>query len=167
MKKLIQWLKSKGREWCAPGYAAALTAAHCSRSDAEHLQLVVNGYESEVATIKAYVRELETKLRAPFEARESESAPAWDHDDSTQLRAFLATPSGQRLAQVVNWWSQMEEHKASLAIGRHDYACGGAKGFRVCGEFILQRLSADVRPQQDENTQVGNGAAAERERYAP
>lgn len=110
---------------------------------------------------------LTAEVSKPFESIETDSAPPFDADDSTRLREFLATPTGKRLRANVNWWSQCEEHMATRRTDKFENACGQARGFRRCAEFILNKLSADTRLQQGEDTQNQHGAAGLRERVAP
>jgi len=105
--------------------------------------------------------------RAPFEARETDGAPPFDEDDRTRWREFLATPTGKRLMQSLNWWSQYEEQAATLRNDKHEYACGSTSGFRRCAQFAIHKLSADTRLQQGEDTRAQNGASDLRERIAP
>lgn len=103
----------------------------------------------------------------PFKPREGATPPVWGPDDSAWWREVLAGPRGSRLRELINWWSGMKDRQAVTRLDKHEYACGEAAGFHVAANFMLNTLSVDVRPQQDEDTQQGNGAAGLRERIAP
>ncbi len=105
--------------------------------------------------------------RAPFEAREAALSPPFDDDDRTRWREFLATPTGRRLAQGLNWWAQYKEQQATLTTTNQAWHCGEAAGYRAFGVWALHSLSADTRLQQGEDTRAQNGASDLRERIAP
>ena len=115
----------------------------------------------------AEMEQLRAKLTRPFEARETAAAPAWEDEDRNNLRIFLGTNTGQRLCQGMNYWAQFKEQAATLTTENQAYQCGTAAGYRHFGTFVLHTLSADIRPQQDEDTRTRHGADDLRERHAP
>ena len=125
--------------------------------------------QSEERNAKFYAELMETRklLSMPFEARESESAPPWDDEDRNNWRKFLATSTGERVRRLMNYWSQVKAQEATARHDKHEYACGIAAGWQNEGEFLFHRLSADLPPQTEGDTQPGQGAADLRERMAP
>lgn len=117
--------------------------------------------------ITNYAADLEQKFTRPFEARETAAAPPWEDEDRNNLRIFLGTNTGQRLCQGMNYWAQFKEQAATLTTENQAYQCGTAAGYRHFGTFVLHTLSADIRPQQDEDTRTRHGADDLRERHAP
>ncbi len=152
-------------------YRALAGKAAAELSQAEQRHADTQGLLSEQIKAADRYRVAHAKLalatRQPFEARETDGAPPFDEDDRTRWREFLATPTGKRLMQSLNWWSQYEEQAATLRKDRHEYACGSASGFRRCAQFAIHKLSADTRLQQGEDTRAQNGASDLRERIAP
>lgn len=123
--------------------------------------------QTEAEKLLAENKALRAALRCPFEPREVDAAPPWGPEDAARWRLFLTSETGERLARALNFWSQWEEQAATLRENNFENACGQAKGFRRCAQYALHKLSADIRPQQDDDTQGQHGAAALRERYAP
>lgn len=107
------------------------------------------------------------QARMPFEARETDSAPPWLPEDAQWWRDVLAGPRGQRIKQALNFWSNYKDRAAVTRLDRHEYACGEAAGFYLCAEFLLNKLSADIQPQSDEDGKAGQGASSLHERIAP
>ena len=103
----------------------------------------------------------------PFEARETDSAPPWLPEDAQWWRDVLAGPRGQRIKQALNFWSNYKDRAAVTRLDRHEYACGEAAGFYLCAEFLLNKLSADIQPQSDEDGKASQGASSLHERIAP
>lgn len=103
----------------------------------------------------------------PFEPREGDAPPPWGPEDCAWWRDTLAGPRGQRLRQLVNWWSGMKDRTAVTRLDKHEYACGEAAGFYLAANYMLNTLSADFRPQQEEDGQAGHGADSLNERIAP
>ena len=163
MNKLLTWLKAKVRGWCAPDYPRlhdAFMALHKAQVEADRDRDLL----MEERDTNARLLEL---LRVPFEARESESAPAWTNDDAGNWRKFLGSETGQKFRQSLNYWSQLQAQTAALRLDKHEYACGLAAGWHNEGDFILNKLSADLPLQTEGDTEQGKGAAGYRERVAP
>lgn len=151
MNKLITWLKS------AMGKSGPPSPVPSPQGEGA----------GAVERLRAENLALRAMLRRPFEARETESAPPWANEDANNWRKFLATATGERLARLVNYWTQVEAQRAALRLDKHEYACGLAAGWHNEGDFILHRLSADLPPQTEGDTLAGAGAADVRERVAP
>lgn len=137
------------------------------RNRVEELEIETLELRSKANVAEERVKQLEQMLSCPFEPREVDSAPPWTQDDAERWRLFLTCETGERLKRLLNFWSQWEEQSATLREDNFENACGQAKGFRRCAQYALQKLSADIRPQQDEDTRGQHGAADLRERYAP
>ena len=138
----------------------------CEKLTQEREQ-ITRGHSAQVANLSKELQAVRVRARMPFTAREVDSAPPWLPEDAQWWRDVLAGPRGQRIKQALNFWSNYKDRAAVARLDRHEYACGEAAGFYLCAEFLLNKLSADIQPQSDENTQQGNGAAGLRERIAP
>lgn len=121
------------------------------------------------ARIYQALRAARAELQAPMEIVESDAAPPFDAGDRARLREFLGSPTGIRLKRNLNYWCQIRDQQATSFFQGTEiaYAAGGAKGFRQCADYLVHRLSADIRPELDENEHAGTGAAGVRERHAP
>lgn len=117
--------------------------------------------------LRRQLGEAQKQARMPFEARETDSAPPWLPEDAQWWRDVLAGPRGQRIKQALNFWSNYKDRAAVTRLDRHEYACGEAAGFYLCAEFLLNKLSADIQPQSDEDGKAGQGASSLHERIAP
>lgn len=163
MKRFINWLLGE------PSAADAVIERLRKEQDRLVTEIAANQetLQRKVEMLLAENQALKAALRCPFEPREVDSAPPWTQDDAERWRLFLTCETGDRLKRLLNFWSQWEEQAATLREDNFENACGQAKGFRRCAQYALQKLSADIRPQQDEDTQGQHGAADLRERYAP
>lgn len=168
MKRLIQWLKDLRKPRPCYEEIEAYRVAN------ERLRRQVLDLAKQCETERNTVRRFEiahSKMAAatgrPFEARETAVPPPFDDDDRTRWREFLATSTGRRLAQGLNWWAQYKEQQATLTTANQAWHCGEAAGYRAFGVWALHSLSADTRLQQGEDTRAQNGASDLRERIAP
>lgn len=92
--------------------------------------------------------------------------PVWEQTDAGSLRAWLGTGSGKKLAGILRFDEQKHNRSAVLRVSAHKYNCGWAAGYHAACQAITN-LSADVRPQQDDDSGERDGAAAFAERNAP
>lgn len=92
--------------------------------------------------------------------------PEWRQEHAADFRAFLATATGRQFAELLRWDEQDHNRKAVAFLDNHSYRSGFGQGFGERTRSIL-KLSADVRPQQDDNSGAGDGATPDAERLAP
>lgn len=123
--------------------------------------------EATIEALRAENAQLRRQLNVPFTAQEIDSAPGWTPENREALRKFLATETGRKMAETINFWTQVKAREAALRMDRHEYACGAAAGWYNLGDFLLNKLSADLPLQTEDDTAQGAGAAGDRERMAP
>lgn len=111
---------------------------------------------------------LEQKLRRDFPTVEHDD-PKWTADDSETWAHFLATNGvGQKLQALANYHEQATNRSVILRLEGAENNTGFARGWHMATAYFFKTLSAEVRPQQDQNdTQQGDDASRLRERVAP
>lgn len=104
--------------------------------------------------------------RPPFETEFADEAPQLSHELRDIWRHFLATnEAGKVLQRMANFYEQAQNRSAVLRTEGAERNAGFAHGWHAATMFFFRTLSADVRPQQDTDTQA-SGADALRERLA-
>ncbi len=93
--------------------------------------------------------------------------PTWTQADAEFFRAFLVTGTGRKVAELISFdESTQNRHAVTNPHGNHSYLAGFAAGFSARGASLMQ-LSANVRPQQDNDNGDGDGVDRPGERLAP
>lgn len=134
-----------------------------SRVEHERLQASQDGL---AARLKAANEALaEDRARPPIGLAVTAPRPEWTQQEAELFRIWLATPVGRKFAGILLFDEQKQNRSAVLRISNHEYNAGFAAGFHARSESLLQ-LSADVRPQQDEDSGEREGATPLAERYA-
>lgn len=109
------------------------------------------------------------QLSQPFPVVDGEEE-AWSVAHQEAWLQFLKkTEAGQVLLAKVNFQEQAMNRSAVLRTEGAENNTGFARGWHAASQYFFKALpiSADVRPQQDEDTDSGAGAAHLRERLAP
>lgn len=123
----------------------------------------------EVLQLRGETERLRKELvnRFPVVTAEEE---AWTVAHQEAWLQFLKkTEAGQVLLAKVNFQEQAMNRSAVLRTEGAENNTGFARGWHAASQYFFKALpiSADVRPQQDEDTDSGAGAAHLRERLAP
>ena len=139
----------------------------CCEKLTHEREQITRAHSAQLEALQIELQKARQAARMPFEARETDSAPPWSPEDAQWWRDALAGPRGQRIKQALNFWSNYKDRAAVTRLDRHEYACGEAAGFYLCAEFLLNKLSADIQPQSDEDGKAGQGASSLHERIAP
>lgn len=109
----------------------------------------------------------EPRPTGPFESAVlTAERPVWEQADAEAFRKFLGSPAGRKFTGILQFDEQKQNRSAVLRLNNHQYNCGFAAGFHARSASV-QALSADVRPQQDEDQQPADGASAAAEQFAP
>lgn len=100
----------------------------------------------------------------PFGVVAAEEPPDWTDADRGALRAFFGTPAGHALRGQMNFYEQGGNRRAVLLMD--EKASARAAGFHDACAWLIT-LSADVRPEQDEHSQLPAGVREMAERFTP
>lgn len=157
----MNWLKAWVRKWCAPDYAEREKAYHSAMRANDDL------VRRHLARNKEKAAALPLALDAMATEQERDSAPPWEQADAIAWRTFLGTATGIRVRRQLAFWERVGNRSAVLQRQDFDNNCGYARGFYRCAEWLLSTLSADVRPQQDDDMTPSTGAARGHEANAP
>jgi hypothetical protein len=83
--------------------------------------------------------------------------PRWTQADRQALEAFIASPAGQRLAQLLRHLVIRQQHAAVMSGAGNGWHCGRAAGFALA-IAVLDGLAAgqiseggETEPQTEEN----------------
>jgi hypothetical protein len=113
----------------------------------------------------AAIAGLRQELRGqPFGVCIHDEPPGWNDGDRANFRAFMQTETGKRLRDTINFYEQGGNRRAVLSGDSRQ--ANKAAGFHEFGAWLVE-LSADVRPQQDDYSQLPQGARETAERFAP
>ena len=151
--------------WLNPELAAQL------QERIEQRDQVIRQLQVDYAVVKrdnAHLRkQVEEAAKSQFYTEHADDAPVWAEDMAEAWRRFLAGhESGKQLQRLANYHEQQTNRAAVFRLTSTDGSAGYARGWHDCTGYFFKTLSADVRPQQDTDTQAPDDAGALRERLA-
>lgn len=102
--------------------------------------------------------------RTPFAVCMADEPPAWSEFDQHNLATFFRTESGLKLKMLFSYYEQGRNRTAVLSGDLT--AAHRAAGFHEFAAW-LEKLSANVPPQEDDPNPLSTGARELVERLAP
>jgi predicted O-linked N-acetylglucosamine transferase (SPINDLY family) len=177
MTRIATWLKglfageSRACPVCAVLRADVARAEQRMIEAAKDLQLAETLAKEYRQMVDALHDEIHA-LRRPFETvRWGDTEPAWTAEDRAAWVALMNSEVGRKVIQAATFFEQQCNRSAIRRTDKDENSfannAGYARGWSEATHYFFVTLSADVRPQQDEDTTSGEGAAAARERWAP